>query len=273
MGQPPSELPAGAGGASTEQKVAKGVGWIVAWRMVSRNLGLLSTLLLVRLLAPADFGLVALAASLIATIDQLSTLGAADALIRARDPSREMYDTAFTIGLLRALATAAVIVALAFPLGSFFDDPRVAVVMLALGVGTLLTGLENIGTVDFRRQLTFHKEFVMNVWPRLASVVVTIIAAFVLRSYWALVIGMLTNRAIRLPMSYWMSDFRPRLTLRAWRDLIAFSLWTWAQSMQFLVRDRADSFVIGRFLVRGNTACSRSAWSWAGSHPANWWSR
>ena len=44
---------------SATGKVAVGVGWIVAWRMATRNLGLISTLLLVRLLRPEDFGLVA----------------------------------------------------------------------------------------------------------------------------------------------------------------------------------------------------------------------
>ena len=78
---------------SATGKVAVGVGWIVAWRMATRNLGLISTLLLVRLLRPEDFGLVALASSLIATIDMLSSVGAGDALIRATDPDRGMYDT------------------------------------------------------------------------------------------------------------------------------------------------------------------------------------
>lgn len=46
---------------SVSSRVAKGTGWVVAWRMASRNLGLVSTLVLVRLLRPEDFGVVALA--------------------------------------------------------------------------------------------------------------------------------------------------------------------------------------------------------------------
>ncbi len=205
-------------------------------------------MLLVRLLRPEDFGLVALASSLIATIDMLSSVGAGDALIRATDPDRGMYDTAFTIGLLRGGVTATAIVAAAWPMGTWFGDERVTTVMLALAFGTVLSSLENIGIIDFRRDIAFDKEFVLNVWPRVISVAVTIVAALWLRSYWALVIGTLSNRLVRLPLTYRMSPYRPRLALRSWRHLVGFSFWSWAQSMQFLVRDRVDAFVIGRLM-------------------------
>ena len=45
------------------ERTVRGAGWVVAWRMMTRGLGLISTLVLVRLLSPADFGLVALAAA------------------------------------------------------------------------------------------------------------------------------------------------------------------------------------------------------------------
>ena len=51
------------------EKTARGAGWVVAWRMITRTLGLLSTLVLVRLLAPADFGLIALATSFSVSIE------------------------------------------------------------------------------------------------------------------------------------------------------------------------------------------------------------
>jgi lipopolysaccharide exporter len=50
-------------------RTVRGAGWVIAWRMGMRILGLASTLILVRLLAPADFGLLALAASFAQTVD------------------------------------------------------------------------------------------------------------------------------------------------------------------------------------------------------------
>jgi lipopolysaccharide exporter len=225
-----------------------GAGWIIAWRMVSRNLGLVSTLILVRLLLPSDFGLIALASGFINSVDALSAIGVQDALVRAPEPDRDMYDAGFSLSILRGVMTALVVAAIAWPVGDFFADQRLTVVMLALSVGTLLGAFENIGIVDFRRDLVFGKEFNLNFWPRIIGVVVTVSTAAIWHSYWALVTGLLFARMVRLPLTYWMSSYRPHFGLRAWRKIIGFSLWTWALSMLYQVRERSDSMVIGRLL-------------------------
>jgi O-antigen/teichoic acid export membrane protein len=225
-----------------------GAGWVVAWRLATRNLGLLSTLVLVRLLQPSDFGLVALATGFIDAVDALSDICVQDALVRAPVIDRDLYDTGFGLSVLRGLLTAALIAALAWPIGDFFADGRLAVVMLALSAGTVMSAFENIGIVDFRRDLAFRKEFDMQLRSRIASVAITIAVAVVWPSYWALVVGILVNRTARLVQSYIMSPYRPRIALRAWRRIIGFSLWIWAQTMLNQVRDRSSSVVIGRLV-------------------------
>jgi lipopolysaccharide exporter len=112
----------------------------------------------------------------------------------------------------------------------------------------LMGAVENIGIVDFRRDLAFSNEFTLNFWPRVAGVALTITTAAVWHSYWALVAGLLFARGVRLPLTYWMSSYRPRFSLRAWRRLLGFSLWTWAQTILYQARERSDSFVVGRLL-------------------------
>ena len=46
---------------SLTRKTVIGTAWLLLWRVVTRSLGLVSTLVLARLLVPADFGLVAMA--------------------------------------------------------------------------------------------------------------------------------------------------------------------------------------------------------------------
>ena len=134
--------------------------------MVTRILGLASTLVLVRLLTPADFGLVALGTSFIIAVDTLSTIGVEDALVREHAPTAAMYDTAFTLTALRGGATTLLIALAAFPIGSFFAEPRLAYILLALAAGTLINGIGSIGIVDFRRDLAFEKEFTLQILPR-----------------------------------------------------------------------------------------------------------
>jgi O-antigen/teichoic acid export membrane protein len=226
-------------------RTARGTGWLIAWRMATRLLGVASTVVLVRLLTPADFGLIALATSFTLAVEAMALIDVEDAVTRERAPTRDVYDTAFTLGLLRGLAIGGMIAALALPAARFFAEPRLAPVIFALGLGFLLDGLTNVGIVDFRRDFAFHREVQLWLAPRLLSILLALGTAWLLRSYWALVIGILSQRALRVVFSYWMHPFRPRLGLAAWRGLL---LWLSTINVASLLRDRADSILLGRLL-------------------------
>jgi lipopolysaccharide exporter len=229
-------------------KTAQGTGWMIGWRMATRLLGVISTLTLVRLLLPTDFGLVALSTSFQQSIEAFLILGVEEAVVREKTPTRDVYDTGFTINALRGIATAAIILLLALPAGRFFAEPRLTNILIALAAGTLLEGFTNIGIVDFRRDFTFSKEFQLWLLPRLIGIVLTLACAFIWRSYWALVVGILVSRILRMVFSYRMHPYRPRITMRAWRRLIGYSSWSWALNVVGLMRDRSDSILIGRML-------------------------
>ncbi len=229
-------------------RTARGAGWIVGWRVTTRLLGFINTMILVRILVPADFGLLALATSFAQGIDQLSALGTDEAIVREKAPTEEFYNSAFTMNVLRSSATAMIIGATAWPAAVFFAEPRLFPVLLVLAFGSFVGAFQNIGIVDFQRNLAFDKEFVLLIVPRLVTIVLTATMALLLRSYWALVAGALALQVLRTGMSYVMHPHRPRLTLRAWRGLVGFSSWSWAISMAVMVRDRVDGFVIARLL-------------------------
>ncbi len=227
-------------------RTARGAGWVMAWRLGMRGLGLASTLVLVRLIAPADFGIIALATGFMQAIDGMLVLGTEEAVIRETAPGRDFYDTAFTLNLLRGLSVTLLVAAIAYPAAGFFGDPRLGPVLLFVACLPLLDGCANIGTVDFRRDLAFHREFAIMVLPKLCGIVAAVTAAFALHSYLAMLFGMGANRTMRVVMSYVTHPYRPALSLRSWRGLAGYSLWTWLLSLLVLVRDRADSLMLGR---------------------------
>jgi O-antigen/teichoic acid export membrane protein len=229
-------------------RTAVGAGWMFAWRMTSRVLGLASTLILVRLLAPEDFGLFGLAFAIIATLEATMAIGVEAQIVRAKQTSRALYDTVFTIALLRSVSLTLLMLLAAGPAAGFFKDPRLEPVMLVLSAYPLLAGLSNVGAIEFGRYLNFRMIFVMLMLPRLLQIPATLTAAIVLQSYWALVIGVLAARILATLLSYLYHPYRPRLSLAMWRELIGLSLWTWVLSVAMALRDRTATFAIGRVL-------------------------
>lgn len=227
-------------------RTARGAGWIIGWRMTTRLLGVFSTLILVRLLLPSDFGVVTLAMSFLQGINSLSEVGVSEAIIRADRPDRSIYDAGFTINVIRSLATSIVMIALAIPLGHFFNNKHLANVIFVLSGIWALSGFENIGLIDFWRFLAFDKEFKIKILPRLLSIGVAIPAAFVWHSYWALVGAIGTSQVVTLILSYTMHPYRPRFGFAGVKQIAGFSFWMWVNSLIGLIGGRVTTVYIGR---------------------------
>ena len=211
-----------------------------------RGIGLISTDLLARLLVPADFGLVAIATALAGALEAMSEFGFQVALIQNQAADRRHYDTAWTLGLIRGLIVAGGLALCASPLAAAFSDPRLEPILFVLAIGLIVTSLENVGVVDFRKALQFHKEFVYRTVAKFAAFVVTLLAAIMLRNYWALVLGIFAGQASGVLLSYAMCPYRPRLSLAVCRELIQFSKWLLLNNLLYFAYNRVDTFVIGR---------------------------
>ncbi len=226
--------------------MAAGAAWVILQRLAVRVIGLASTLILVRLLVPADFGIVALATAFSTGLDVIMELGFDFALINERDAKRERYDAAWTLSVLRGLLVGGLLAGAAWPLAQFYGDPRLFEVMLWLGLAFFLSGLQNIGVVDFRKDFRLDKEFSLLVWSKVISFAVTIALAWIWRDYRALVIGILVNKSASVILSYTMHPFRPRLRFAGIGGFLHFSKWLMVVNLVNLVNARVDRVILGK---------------------------
>lgn len=234
-----------------------GAFWMIALRWAIRLTGLVSTVILARVLAPRDFGIVAMAMIVVGTLEMFNQTGQLLVLIRLPNPTKAHYDTAWTVSAMIGAALALIILLIAPFTVAYFHEPRVIPVMQCLALRALLGGFENVGTIDFRRSLNFGRFFVYNTVPKLISFVVTVTAAFVFRNYWALVAGMLTAQFAKLAMGYVMHPHRPWFTLSETRDIWSFSIWTFVRSIGAYLHGQIDQIVVGG--ISGAAAMGRYA--------------
>ena len=233
-------------------KVLRGAAWITVGRVAINVLAFASTLLLARLLAPADFGLIAIATTVIAIISSLSELSLAQALIHHPDPEDDHFHTAWTLNFLRGVILAVVIGAIAWPVSEAYSDPRLLPVMCVIAVFTLLTGAANPKVVVLSRRLEFRQEVALGLVQSAVSFVIGVGVALVWRTYWALVAGLLAGQLAWLITSYVLVRYRPLFRLGHLRELISFSGWLSLGQAVNTLNWRADYLTIGYFL--GNSA-------------------
>lgn len=218
---------------------------MIAARWAMRLVGLISTMILARLLVPADFGLVAMVMIAYGLFETIAYAGVDLALMRAGADSKEHFDTAWTIQLLQGVFVALCVVAAAPLAARYFDEPRLLTLMQVVAARPIVDGLQNIGVVHFRKDLDFAREFRFNLYAKLGGFFLVVGAALWWRNYWALVIGSFGASVVTVVLSYTMHPYRPRLSLARARELWGFSQWLLVSRIGSYLNRKCDAFIVG----------------------------
>jgi O-antigen/teichoic acid export membrane protein len=231
--------------------VSTGALIVVGMRWIDRLIGFVSTVILARLLVPEDFGIIAMAAIIVGLADVLLDVGVNVTLIQNSNATQEDYDAAWTLRLIQSVLSALLVLAAAGPAAEYFGDPRLTSVIQALALSLLLAGCENIGVISFQKKMEFGIESRFILIKRLSGAVITVGAAWLLHSYWALVIGSLSGRVIGVGLSYAMHPMRPRLSFIRMKSMLSFSTWNLLRGIAGFLNDNLHRFFVGG---RGTTA-------------------
>lgn len=232
---------------SAQRKMATGAIWMLLFKLAERSLGLISTVILVRLLTPADFGIVAMAGSFILMAEMMTAFSFDVALIQNQGATEEHYHTAWTCNVLLGLSITLMMLIAADWIAAFYRQPEMFWIVCAFAVGPLITGFENIGVVAFRKEMQFRREFNFQLIRKVIGFMVVIPLAFFTHSYWALVAGILTSKLAGTINSYLVHPFRPRFCLAKVRSLLSFSRWLLLNNFVGFLKERSADFVIGRW--------------------------
>ncbi len=236
--------------ASLSKRVVQGGLWVFALRILNRGLGFIRTIILARLLAPEDFGLLGIGMLAIATIETFSQTGFGHALIQKKENIDSYLDTAWTISAIRGIVLFLIIFVFAPFIANFFNSDQAILVIRVIAISTLITGFKNIGVLFFFKKLEFNKQFIYELSGTLFDLSVAITLAFILRNVWALIWGGLAGNILRLCMSYWLHPYRPkfRIKKREAKDLFHFGKWIVGSGILGFLINQGDDIFVGKMI-------------------------
>ncbi|MBI2321244.1 MAG: lipopolysaccharide biosynthesis protein [Chloroflexi bacterium] len=193
---------------SVAQRAASGALWVLLGFGAYRALGFASSIVLARLLSPADFGLVSFAMILIGAFTLLQDLGVPAAIVYSERDVREVGGTALTINMAAALGLGAATVLVAPTLGGLGGNPDIAPVASALALGLVITSLGSVHGALLTKELAFGRKFLPDVLPLAGSGVSAISLAILGFGAWSLVIGHLVKAVVYSALLWVLSPHR-----------------------------------------------------------------
>jgi lipopolysaccharide exporter len=120
--------------------------------------------------------------------------------------------------------------------------------MWLLAGTALLQSAESVKLLDLHRALRFDRVMRYAVAGKVASFLIVVPLAFIMRNYWPLLLsGLFSRLLVTIPYSYILAPYRPRLALGAWRELFHFSKWLALGNVGSILDGQLMNFVLGRF--------------------------
>jgi len=244
-------------------KAMQGAGWLVFSRFVGRLIDVFTLFVLARILAPADFGLAALATSFVVIIDTVLEIPVTQALVRLPAIDKSHLDTAFTIGLIRSALIAVIVLAAAWPFAYFNQEAMLLPLVAVLALGPISRGLASPAMVQFARELGFRQTFILEFSGKLSASIIATLIVLAGGAYWAIVANFVIASAASTIASYVLAPYRPTLFLGRLTDFVGFIGWfssaqlisalNW-QFDRFLIGSLADRSTFGRYAVASDVS-------------------
>jgi O-antigen/teichoic acid export membrane protein len=232
------------------QSALKGMIWAYASFFGGRLLNMITTVVLARLLVPAEIGLVGFAIIVLNFIESARSFGVNDALIYNDKRVEDAADTAFLLNIAIGLLQYSIAFAVAPLAVHFIDDVRIVTIVRVMSFAFVINSFGQVNDAMLQKELQFRRRFI----PELSSVVikgtVSIGAAFLGFGVWSIVIGHVIGAISRTTISWLVVRWRPRFRFYAdkARELWHYGIHILMLNALSIAVDQADPLMVGTLL-------------------------
>ena len=230
--------------------VLAGSRWTASGQVAVQATRFLVQIVLARLLAPEDFGLLAVALVTIQFLDKAMDFGTGSALIQRKNLPDKLINTVFLFNVLFGALLALMLFFSSPIVASAFGSPDADAVLRVMSIALIFTAFGNVQQALLRRRLQFRSLALITMVSAFANAIVAIPLAALGAQVWALVAGQISlsvtaSLGAHLASGWRVSrggDIAGLLSLRKFSvNLAIFNLFS------FALRN-SDKLIVGRFL-------------------------
>ncbi len=231
-------------------KAVRGVLWVSFAKVLSQVISWLSTILVIRILSPDDFGLMAMAGILVGFIKLFNEMGLGTAIVQKQTLDRRDLSTVFWLNIIVSGGLYLIVFILAPVVADFFDNERVILLLRVLGLNLVLGSLRTVHINLLIKEMAFNKKAQAELIARLVSSVTVLACAYSGFGVWSLVMGIIARSAALTFLVTYYYVWWPQWVFQPARikDLLGFGAHVAGSRLLWYCYAHADVLVVGRVL-------------------------
>jgi O-antigen/teichoic acid export membrane protein len=224
--------------------------WLAGVRLGGQVVAWAITLIVIRILKPSDYGLMAVAEVLIGFAALFQEMGLFSAMVQKRDLTERQVEQAFGFLLVVNCGIYVVVFAIAPLLAGFFNDARLTDIVRVLAIQFPLASVGVVQDAMLNRAMRFKQRSLASLAYSLGNAFTTLGFALAGEGVWALVFGSLAGGVLR-PISLSIAARHwcwPRFSRKGMGEMLRFGGFVTASNLMWYVYSRSDVIIIGKIL-------------------------
>lgn len=205
-------------------------------------------MILARMLSQYDFGLFALVMVAVGIVESMTETGVNPTIIQSSKSVSYFTNTAWVISIVRGLIISIVMIIMGFGMRLFYDSPQLFILVGITSLIPLIKGFINPFIVTLQKDMLFYRDSLYRLSLLIVEAAATILLAFLMRSVYALIFGLIIAAAFEVILTFVMFKERPRFIYMKSRAQEIFENMRGLNALAILgyIVENVDSIVIGK---------------------------
>ena len=205
------------------RQVTGGLIWTYAERMLAQSVTIIVTIILARLIAPEEYGIVSIVNVFINIANSFVMGGFGNSLIQKKDADEVDFSTVFYFSLVFSCGIYFVLFCFAGTIAEFYNISELKLIIRVMALRLPIAAINSIQQAYISKQMRFKKFFFATLGGTVFSAIVGISMAYTGFGIWAVVAQYLTNVCIDTIVLWFLSGWKPKFVYSAKRMRTLFS--------------------------------------------------
>ncbi|MFZ6843207.1 lipopolysaccharide biosynthesis protein [Undibacterium sp. RuTC16W] len=231
-------------------KTIRAMGHLGLGSAMGKVMSLGTTLILARILSPADYGLIAIAMIVIGFIGFFNEVGIGSAIVQKTELTTTEVNGCFVIALMVSSVLVCLTVASSGLIADFYEHPQLKKMISVLASGFIFGAFSTVPMAFLRKDMQFKAIAGVNILATLIQSIVSLVLALLGYGVWSLVWGFVTASIVTSTGFFLLSSWRPRgaYGIREASNLVIYGLHVTSTRIFWYLYTNADKAIVGKML-------------------------